>query len=119
MRAVIDEPEDLRHEPRLATADTRGPAGLAQVLTRETRGDDVCVRKLIDVAHIADELDAAEVLAKNILRGRPDLAEQACLESGLVQSELDSADSGEQSDGTRLRSMRIHDGESTSELGWR
>jgi hypothetical protein len=79
----------------------------------------VCVRKLIDVAHIADELDAAEVLAKDILRGGPDLAEQARLEPGLMQAKLDSADTGEQADGTRLRAIRIHNVESTSVLGWR
>jgi len=117
MGAVIDEPEDLGHEPRLTTPDPRGPTGLAEVLTREPCRDDVCLRELIDVAHIVDELDVTEVLAKDILRGRPNLAQEGRLESGLVQAELDSADASEQSDGTRLRAMRIHDGESTSELG--
>jgi hypothetical protein len=90
-----DEAKHLVHEPRLPAADSRSLTGLAEILTRKARCNDVDRRKDLQAPDVGRDLDVRKVLSKNATCGWLDFAEQRGFDTSALETSLQSADSGE------------------------
>ena len=82
----------MADESGVRAADARGPACLAQVLTRETSSNDIDVWQSLQLSDIPDERDVAETMRQNTRSALVDLAEQRSMMSGVTQAAFYSAD---------------------------
>ncbi|GAA4400280.1 hypothetical protein GCM10023089_00270 [Quisquiliibacterium transsilvanicum] len=96
--SVFDQTEHLANQAASMPGQPGSPAGLAQILTREARGDQVDRgRQTVVGDDIVDQLGAVEPRAKHGLSCRQDLAKHLRLMSRLRQAQLEPTDAGEQS----------------------
>jgi hypothetical protein len=94
---LVEETEDVGDETRLLTRDASCAASLREVLAGETCSDDVDVaRQSLEVPDVRLKRDAGEPLGENGLGRSPYFAEQSCLKPSLLQTELKTAHTREE-----------------------
>ena len=92
-----DESKDFAHEAGARPFDPCRTAGLAEVLAREPRDQEIGPgRKRIEEANVFGEGDVREARLKDGTRRAIDLAEKSGLVTSPGQSELEAPDSGEE-----------------------
>ena len=101
--------EYLANQRRLGSGDSGSPAGLAEILAWETRGDDVYLRKSPKLSDVAFHVDSRKARFQDTLRTGIDFAEEGGFMAGSLKAQLDAADAGEQAkDGERFALASLH-----------
>ena len=99
-----------------ATCDPGRLSRLTQILAWKAGRDHVDCRQLPKLGDVAYTLDLGEPGGEHSLSGRVPLAQELGAMTGLVESELDAANAGEQTC-DRKRSPRMHRSQSSIALG--
>ena len=98
MLRVVEQPENVRDEPRLLSCDARRPAGLTQVLAWKSGRHEIARRQRLKGRDVGVEWHFRLAVFQDRSGVPVDLGEENRLMSGAVEAELDAANPREEPD---------------------
>ena len=91
----VDQPKYMTHKSGVPPGDPGRSARLAEVLTWEASGDEVHAPNSLEFAYIVCYRNAWKSCLKHATRASVDLTQERGFVSGPMQTEFDTADTGE------------------------